>query len=103
MRYNILLLIFIFVVSCKNIPSSKPNSDYVPYKNSGFALIYNPDLHKNEKFYKKINNENMEIGHNILKKNSILKITNPENMKSIELKITKKINYSPFYKIILSQ
>ena len=31
----------------------------------------------------------MEIGHNILKKNSILKITNPDNMKSIELKITK--------------
>ena len=45
----------------------------------------------------------MEIGHNILKKNSILKITNPDNMKSIELKITKKINYSPFYKILLSK
>ena len=52
MKYNFLVLMFIFVVSCKNIPSSKPNLDYVPYKNSGFALIYNPDLHKNEKFYK---------------------------------------------------
>ena len=103
MKYNILLLIFIFIASCTNKPLSKSSSNYVPYKNSGFALIYNPDSHKNEKFYKKINNENMEIGHNILKKNSILKITNPDNMKSIELKITKKINYSPFYKILLSQ
>ena len=96
MKYNILLLIFIFIASCTNKPLSKSSSNYVPYKNSGFALIYNLNSHKNEKFYKKINNENMEIGHNILKKNSILKITNPDNMKSIELKITKKINYSPF-------
>ena len=40
-----------------------------------------------------------KLGHNILKKNSILIITNPENMKSIELVVSKKIDYSPFIKL----
>ena len=103
MKFNILALIFIFLSSCTTTTISKNKANYVPYKNSGFALIYNPYLHENEKFYKKIDNDKLEIGHNILKKNSIIKITNPENMKSIELKVSKKINYSPFYKIIMSQ
>ena len=102
MKYNILLLIFIFMVSCTK-PLSKIKLITLHINHSGFALIpIQSNLHQNEKFYKKINNENFEIGHNILKKNSILKITNPDNMKSIELKVTKKINYSPFYKILLS-
>ena len=38
-----------------------------------------------------------------LKKNSILKITNPENKKSVELKVSKKIKYPAFFKIIMTQ
>ena len=103
MKFNILILLSIFVISCTGSTITQNKSQYIPYKSSGFALIYNPNLHQNEKFYKKIDNENLEIGHNILKKNSILIITNPENMKSIELKVSKKIDYSPFYKIIMSK
>ena len=84
MKFNILILLSIFVISCTGSTITQNKSEYIPYKSSGFALIYNPNLHQNEKFYKKIDNENLEIGHNILKKNSILIITNPENMKSIE-------------------
>ncbi len=103
MKYSILIIILIFVTSCTNYNVQRNNSDYVPYKSSGFALIYNADLHEKEKFYKKINDNDLVVGHNILKKNSIIKITNPENMKSIELKVSKKINYSPFYKVIISK
>jgi len=103
MKYKFLVLIFIFIISCNKSNIQKSKSNYVPYKSTGFALIYNDELHKNEKFYKKINNDQYEIGHNILKKNSIITITNPNNMKSIELKVSKKINYSLFYKIIISQ
>ena len=103
MKYSILLFIFIFLVSCTNSAVKKNKSDYIPYKSSGFALVLNSNLHQNEKFYKKINNDSFEIAHNLLSKNSILKITNPFNMKSVELKVTKKIKFSPFYKILLSQ
>ena len=103
MKYSIFIIIFIFVTSCTNSSVQRNNPDYVPYKSSGFALIYNADLHKKEKFHKKINSNDLVAGHNILKKNSIIKITNPENMRSIELLVSKKINYSPFYKVIISK
>ena len=103
MKYSILLFTFIFLVSCNNSPVKKNKTDYIPYKSSGFALILDSNLYQNENFYKKVNNDNFEIAHNILKKNSILKITNPFNMKSVELKVTKKIKFSPFYKILLSK
>ena len=103
MKYSIFIIIFIFVISCTNSPVQRNNTDYVPYKSSGFALIYNADLHKKKKFHKKFNSNDLIAGHNILKKNSIIKITNPENMKSIELAVSKKIDYSPFYKVIISK
>lgn len=103
MKYSVLLFIFIFLVSCTNSPIKKNKTNYTPYKSSGFALIPSYNLHQNENFYKKIDNDNFEIAHNILKKNSILKITNPFNMKSVELKVTKKIKFSPFYKVLLSK
>ncbi len=103
MKYSIFIIIFIFVISCTNSSVQRNNQDYVPYKSSGFALIYNADLHKKEKFHKKISSNDLVAGHNTLKKNSIIKITNPENMRSIELLVSKKINYSPFYKVIISK
>ena len=103
MKYSFLLFTFIFLVSCNNSPVKKNKTDYIPYKSSGFALILDSNLYQNENFYKKVNNDNFEIAHNFLKKNSILKITNPFNMKSVELKVTKKIKFSPFYKILLSK
>ena len=74
MKYSILSLILIFLVSCTNSSIKKNKSNYIPYKSSGFALIYNSNLHQNEKFYKKINNDKFEIAHNLLPKNSILKM-----------------------------
>ena len=103
MKYSILSLVLIFLISCTNSSIKKNKSNYISYKSSGFALVYNSNLHQNEKFYKKINNDKFEIAHNLLPKNSILKITNPLNMKSIELKFTKKIKILPFYKILISQ
>ena len=103
MKYSILSLILILLISCTNSPIRKNKSNYIPYKSSGFALVLNSNLHQNEKFYKKINNDSFEIAHNLLSKDSILKITNPFNMKSVELKVTKKTKFSPFYKILISQ
>ena len=40
---------------------------------------------------RRLNSNEMEIGHNKIKKNSIIRLTNPENNKSLQLKNTKKI------------
>ena len=73
MKYRIFIIIFIFLISCTNSSLQRNNPDYVPYKSSGFALIYNADLHKKEKFHKKISSNDLVAGHNILKKIQLLK------------------------------
>ena len=100
MKFN-LLLISLLIFSCTT--SSTNKGELEPYTSKGFALIYN-DLDYDKKLIShRLNNLNLEIGHNRVKKNSIIKITNPENKKSIELKVNKKINYPNFYKIILTE
>ena len=100
MKFN-LLLIILLIYSCTTNSSNK--SELEPYTSKGFALIYNDLDYEKKVISHKLDNSNFEIGHNKVKKNSIIKITNPTNKKSIELKVTKKINYPNFYKIILTE
>tara|TARA_B100000945_G_scaffold281450_1_gene249146 strand:- start:707 stop:1438 length:732 start_codon:yes stop_codon:yes gene_type:complete len=101
MKYSIILFILILTSCSNNVSIKKNKAD--PYSSSGFALIYNELDYNNKILSHKLNNFDLEIGHNKLKKNSIVKITNPDNNKSIELKITKKIKYPNFYKIVISK
>ena len=54
MKYRIFIIIFIFLISCTNSSLQRNNPNYVPYKSSGFALIYNADLHKKKSFIKRL-------------------------------------------------
>ena len=101
MKYSIILFILILTSCSNDVSIKKNNAD--PYSSSGFAFIYNEIDYNNKTLSHKLNNFDLEIGHNKLKKNSIVKITNPDNNKSIELKITKKIKYPNFYKIVISK
>ena len=74
-----------------------------PYSSSGFALIYNEQDYKNKVISGRLNDNEMQIAHSKIKKNSIIKITNPENKRALELKVTKNIKYPDFYKIIVSK
>jgi len=98
MKYKILL--FLFITSC--VPISQ-KSNIKLFESKGFAYVYDPlDISK-KIINKKFNNENLEIGHNILKVGSKIKISNTYNKKFIILNVTKKTKYPIFYKILITQ
>ena len=105
MNYRLIVYIFvvIFLNSCeKTISYNKSNTDISfenKYKNIGFALIYKDEL----KDIKKLEERSLDIYHKFLKKNSNVKITNPENGNSlIAIVKSNKVKFSPFYNSILS-
>ena len=100
MKFNIIFLIF-FLASCSNATLKKNKID--PYTSTGFALIYNQNDYHNKIISGKLKESELEIAHNIIKKNSLVKITNPENNKSLELKVSKKLKYPNFFKIIITE
>jgi hypothetical protein len=73
------------------------------YKNSGFALVYDPVLKKEKKISKKIDNRSLIIFHKSLKKNSFVKITNPVNQKTVIAEvISNKVKFSDFYNSVIT-
>ena len=100
MRFSTIFLIII-LTSCSTGTLKK--SMLEPYTSTGFALVYNEEDYNNKIISGKLNNFELEIGHNKIKKNSIVKITNPENKKSLELRVSKNIKYPDFYKVIVSK
>ena len=92
MKYKLILLFFL--ASCSSYSTS--NSNKSGYFASGFAYIENkiPSNYVNDKFF---------ISHNKLNVGTKLKITNPENKKSLEAVIKRKVNYDDFYKVLISR
>jgi hypothetical protein len=74
------------------------------YKNSGFALVYEDKLKKDNKISKKIDNRSLLIFHKTLKKNSLVKITNPTNGKTVIAEIiSNNAVFSDFYNSVITQ
>ena len=73
------------------------------YRNVGFALIYSDKLIDNKQINKKINNNELIIFHKKIFKNSFVKITNPENAKTITAKvISNDAVFSDFYNSVIT-
>ena len=100
MKYKILISIF-FVFSCS--PQLENLNKKKPYSSTGFAYVYNDYDFKKKIISGKLNNEKLQISHQNLKTNTLVKITNPKNNKSIMLKNTKRIKYPDFYKILITK
>ena len=105
MNYKILTLIVFtfFLYSCDQlvINQSKNKNFKIneKYKNSGFALVYA----NNTPNIKKLEHRSLSIYHKYLKKNSVVKITNPENGKYLIANVkSNKIEFSNFYNSVLS-
>ena len=83
------------------------NSKYIfnrEYTNQGFALIYNEKLFNQKKISKKIDNRGFYIFHTKIRKNSFVKITNPENKKTVIAQvISNKAIYSNFYNSVITK
>tara|TARA_B100001996_G_scaffold382660_1_gene375127 strand:- start:3447 stop:4181 length:735 start_codon:yes stop_codon:yes gene_type:complete len=100
MKYKILLF-FILTASC-SAELNKQNARS-SYFSSGFAYIYEENDFYNKIVTKKFDNSTFQISHDKLKTGTIVKVMNPENNKSINLKIKKKAKYPEFYQVLLTK
>ncbi|WP_435117818.1 hypothetical protein ACIJYF_03530 [Candidatus Pelagibacter bacterium nBUS_49] len=103
---SLLIVLFIFLLGCEqnNLNKNAVNQEIITkYKNSGFALVYNPMLKKEKKISNKIDNRSLLIFHKSLKKNSFVKITNPVNQKTVIAEvISNNVNFSDFYNSVIT-
>ena len=103
---SLFIIIFIFLVGCEQNSLNRNiiNQEILTkYKNSVFALVYDPILKKEKKITKKIDNKSLLIFHKNLKKNSFVKITNPINQKTVIAEvISNKVKFSNFYNSVIT-
>ena len=72
-------IIILLLTSC-NV-STLHKEKFTPYSSSGFALIYNKEDYTNKTIARKLDQNTMQVAHNKLKTNTIVRIRNPENNK----------------------
>ena len=101
MKYKIIFFLIFIFTSCS--PKLTTLNIKEPYIASGFAYIYN-ELDFDKKIIKgKMNNGILQISHQNLKTGTLIKISNPQNNKSLILKNVKRIKYPDFYKILITK
>ena len=108
MTINKIILILVSIVllySCADYHIDKINKEQNKhyYSSSGFALIYDENFYKDKVVSKKINNDEIIVMHSILKRNTPVKIINPENSKIIDTKIFRKANYPKIFNAVVSK
>ena len=109
MNFNkfLTILLILFLTACQQFDDNKKvvnYSNYLKYSNTGFTLIYDEQLKKDNKISKKIDNRALVIFHKKIKKNSFVKITNPVNDKSIIAKvISNNVQFSDFYNSVITK
>ncbi len=101
MKFNFFFFLLL-LTSCASTGQNNTGS-FVPYSSKGFALIYEKNDFDNKVISKKLDNNKFQVGHRKLGKNKILILTNPENNKSIELKVSKKIKYPNFFNVVITK
>ena len=94
-------IIILLLTSC-NV-STLHKEKFTPYSSSGFALIYNKEDYTNKTIARKLDQNTMQVAHNKLKTNTIVRIRNPENNKIITLKVKKKIKYPDFFNLLITK
>ena len=100
MKYN-LFFIILLLFSC-NANLSQSNNK-VPYNSKGFAYIYDEQDYNNKITKLRLDNSKIQVSHNKIKKNSLIKIINPRSNEYLVVKNHKKTNYSDFYKIVITK
>ena len=93
-----------FTYGCEQSLSNKSINKEIlfekKFKNIGFALIYNESGNKIKNF----DQRSLNIYHKSLKKKSMVKITNPENGKSLIAEVkSNRIKFSEFYNSIITE
>ncbi len=96
-----LILIFFIISSCAQYSTGRDNKS--AYNSKGFAYIFNDMDYENRLIKRKLDNDKLQISHNKIRINSLVKIINPKTQDYIVIKNLKKINYPDFYKILITE
>ena len=111
----ILLCTILLLGACADYKTDKPKhvKERKFYSSNGFALIYSDKLfeqggidkklNNNEIIDNKLNNEQIIVLHSSLKKNTLIKIFNPDTSIAVETKIFRKAEYPNIFNIVLSK
>ena len=111
----VLICLIISLNGCADykIEKSKRIKEKKYYTSTGFALIYNDNLFdegsinkklsRNAVIDNKLNNEEIIVIHSSLKKNTPIKIINPDTSIVVETKIFRKADYPNIFNIVLSK
>ena len=108
MKFNkfIIIIISLFLTSCQQFDKSEKSINYISnqkYSNTGFALIYDDKLKRDNKISKKIDNRSLLIFHKKIQKNSFVKLTNPTNNKTVIAEvISNNVIFSDFYNSVIT-
>jgi len=104
MKYRILLIFVFFLTSCvgSTYQSKQEIIEKTPTE-KGFVLIYEESLKKDKILRKRIKNNELQVIHDKIKKNSFINIFNPLNSKSLKAKVVAKENYPSIYKLVVSK
>ena len=94
-------LLFLFLTSC--VTELNKNYEKNSYSSSGFAYIYSDQDFDDKIIKKRFDNTKLLVAHSKLKTGTLVKLTNPNNNKSINLKISKKIDYPELYQILITE
>ena len=101
----IFLTLILLITSCANNKNYKSvqKKEKIFYSSHGFALIYEDNIFKDGIVNKKLNNDEIVVMHSLIKRNSLIRIINPENSKEIETKISKNSEYPQIFNIVISK
>ena len=100
MKFNFLLIILI-IYSCSNNFTKLENR--APYNSKGLAYIYNDKDFKNNIIRGKLENSMIQVSHQNLKINTLIKLINPKTNEYLVVNNSKRIKYPDFYKIVITQ
>ena len=90
-------------VSYKDIKKSNDDLNIQSFHSSGFALIYDERLYEDSTIKTKMDNDKLHVIHSSLKKNSVIEILNPQNLKKIKVKVFKKENYPTIFNLVITK
>ena len=105
MNYKILILFF-FLLSCKVYDNEQVQESIIfdkTFSNSGFALVYDNKFKKSKIVSKSLDERSLDIFQKNLKKDTLVKITNTSNNKSLIAKVSYNSKYPNFYNSVISQ
>ena len=105
-KIKIIFLLFAFLMhSCADYKTSKSKKrqERKYYSSSGFAIIINESFTKKNIIKKKLINNESFVLHSFLKRNTPVKLTNPDNLMSIDAKVYKNANYPKIFNVVVSK